>query len=111
MQQLQNLNQSSQVRDEDLVKDLQILDYSPNWDFTTGGAKILICLGNQGIQRSSLQQKIRISFGSIPVAVDFIQPTVIKCFAPSNQEGMVNLYIHLDGDTSHTSSYYQFEYR
>lgn len=28
---------------------VDIVDFSPEWDFTTGGQKLLICISNPGI--------------------------------------------------------------
>ena len=40
-----------------------IVDFSPEWDFTTGGQKLLICINNPGIIDLSFQSRISCQFG------------------------------------------------
>ena len=49
-----------------------IQDYSPNWDYTEGGSKILICLKSPGVQSPQMQQRLACMFGQINVAADFL---------------------------------------
>ena len=65
------------------------MDFSPEWDFTTGGSKVLICISPQlegvvGI--TQLESKFQCSFGDSIVPVKFVQPGVLRCNAPPNPE-------------------------
>ena len=48
---------------------LNIIDFSPEWDYTTGGQKILICIKNPGIESAEMQRDINCAFGEDIVPV------------------------------------------
>ncbi len=60
-----------------------IVDCSPEWDYTKGGSKVLICVSPLCYVTDQLNEKLRIKFGEVPVSGYFIQPGVIKCFGNS----------------------------
>lgn len=59
----------------------QISDFSPDWDFTDGGAKILICLASPLPQPAIVRQaKIFVQFGILNrVPAEKISDTVVRC--------------------------------
>jgi len=75
-----------------------IVDYSPEWDYTKGGAKVIICVNPLCVTTDVLNERLKVKFGETSVAGYFIQPGVIKCFAPTHTEGFVRLSIWIDGE-------------
>lgn len=59
---------------------MNIIDYSPEWDYTKGGAKVLICVQPLCAVPEALNSKLRVLFGDVDVSGYFLQPGVIKCF-------------------------------
>ncbi|KAH9086852.1 hypothetical protein Ae201684P_000270 [Aphanomyces euteiches] len=57
---------------------IAITDFSPNWDFCSGGAKILICMASP-----AEHSPLFVAFGSVVVPADQISPSVLRCNAPS----------------------------
>lgn len=53
---------------------VQILDYSPEWDFTTGGSKIMFCIrpAIERIDDPDFERKFECSFGESIVPIKFI---------------------------------------
>lgn len=85
------LNLSSDILATDLLQDTPltpctISDYSPDWDLCTGGAKILICLG-QELPQWLTMQTLYIQFGTKSVAAEKVSNSVLRCTAPSNPSG------------------------
>ncbi len=65
--------------------DIEIVDFSPEWDFTTGGTKLLVCVkpsSNFENLPGSIESQLELSFGDVFVPIKFIQPGVFKCNAP-----------------------------
>jgi len=75
-----------------------IVDYSPEWDYTKGGAKVIICVNPLCVATDILNERLKVKFGDTSVAGYFIQPGVIKCYAPTHSEGFVRLSIWIDGE-------------
>ncbi|CAI5719594.1 unnamed protein product [Peronospora destructor] len=73
----------------------EISDFSPDWDFGDGGAKILICLAAK--LPTSLAQdpmKLFVQFGARRVRAEKVMDTVLRCSAPSSQDlGSVDIYV------------------
>ncbi|ETW03134.1 hypothetical protein H310_05556 [Aphanomyces invadans] len=69
---------------------VEISDFSPNWDFCTGGAKILLCVATP-----PPYSPLFVAFGSMAVVpAESISPTVFRCCAPaSSASGPVPLRI------------------
>lgn len=63
------------------VTPAQISDFSPDWDFTDGGAKILICLASPLQQcPSDSQSSIFVQFGILTrVPAEKVSDTVVRC--------------------------------
>ncbi|KAF1328368.1 Calmodulin-binding transcription activator, partial [Globisporangium splendens] len=62
-----------------------ISDFSPDWDFTDGGAKILICLASPLPQPAMMSQgaKLFVQFGILNrVPAEKISETVVRCTDP-----------------------------
>ena len=75
-----------------------MLDFSPDWDYCTGGAKILICLSEPLEQWQSLESMITARFGKTEVVpVKFIQANVLKCNSPPNVVGYHDLQLLYNG--------------
>lgn len=88
-----------------------IVDYSPEWDYTKGGAKVLICISPLCYLAEAVNSKLRILFGDIEVSGYCLQPGVIKCFAPAHSEGFVKISLLLNGQLINHSGNHIFEYR
>ena len=71
---------------------VHILDFSPDWDFVTGGAKVLICLDRDVPTDAG---DIRAKFGTVEVQVERMTPTVLRCRAPPCAAGSVELCLML----------------
>ncbi|ETV74709.1 hypothetical protein, variant 1 [Aphanomyces astaci] len=78
------------VLDDSIPLLVQITDFSPNWDFCTGGAKILICAASPPPYST-----LFVCFGSTAVVrAESLSPTVLRCCAPpSDTAGVVPLRI------------------
>ena len=64
----------------DLLLDVKIEDFSPEWDYTSGGAKLLICIKpSLDDLYEQIESKVTIRFGELDVPVRFLQGGVIKC--------------------------------
>ncbi|CAI2368802.1 unnamed protein product [Moneuplotes crassus] len=90
-----------------ISKKIKILDFSPEWDYVSGGAKLLVCFKPDlkdlidpltGIDvYDEIESRFSISFGESEVPIKFIQSGVFKCHAPANPPGYVNLKLFYDG--------------
>ncbi len=79
---------------------IEIVDYSPEWDYTTGGSKILVCIKPSNVFEnlsSEIESKFEISFGDVLVPIKFIQPGVLKCNSPPQEPRFVNLNLLYEG--------------
>jgi hypothetical protein len=86
---------------------LQITDFSPEWDFCEGGAKMLLCYSAEGNQNPDT---LAVWFGSKFAETTVIQPGVLKCYVPPNNPGNVSLKLSCAA-TSLTSAPESFSYR
>ena len=77
---------------------IEIVDFSPEWDYTTGGAKLLVCI-KPALEClvPEIEQKLECGFDDILVPVKFIQPGVFKCNAPPHEPGFVKLSLLCEG--------------
>jgi len=54
---------------------IEIVDYSPEWDYTTGGSKLLVCIKPSSAFENLpniIEQNLEISFGDVLVPIKFI---------------------------------------
>ena len=58
----------------------RIVDYSPEWDYTKGGSKVIICVSPLCVVSEEVNERLRVRFGGTTVPGFFIQPGVIKCY-------------------------------
>jgi len=98
-----------------LSLNIEIVDFSPEWDYTTGGQKLLVCIRPclEGLT-SDVEEKLECSFGETLVPVKFIQPGVFKCNAPPHPVGFVQLNLLYEGTIitrQRSSQSCLFEYR
>lgn len=88
---------------------IKILDFSPEWDYTSGGAKLLVCF-KPDLQRlmahdtgvdvyDAIESRFALRFGETEVPIKFIQNGVFKCHAPPNPTGYVELDLLYDGES------------
>jgi hypothetical protein len=98
---------------------IEVVDFSPEWDYAEGGAKVLVCLNphsavEQVLRQSALNEaRFSVAFGlAEPVQVTFLQPGVLRCYAPKHEPGSVPLRLLFNGQpTSLVESSLRFEYR
>ena len=90
---------------------IEITDYSPEWDFTTGGSKIIICLRptlERFIETRESERKFEVSFGDHLVPAKFVQAGVVKCNAPPHEPGYFPLQLMYDGEACSESVDFEF---
>jgi len=80
-----------------------IVDFSPEWDYTTGGSKLLVCIRPSintflGEEYSSRESEFECSFGDTVVPIRFVQPGVFKCNTPPHEAGFVPLNLLYKGE-------------
>eukprot|EP01116_Phalansterium_solitarium_P021956 TRINITY_DN7059_c0_g1_i2.p1 TRINITY_DN7059_c0_g1~~TRINITY_DN7059_c0_g1_i2.p1 ORF type:complete len:623 (-),score=105.11 TRINITY_DN7059_c0_g1_i2:1434-3239(-) len=85
-----------------------ISDYTPDWDYVDGGAKLLLTAPH-------FQQYDGLSyccvFDETPVPATLVQQGILRCFVPARAtDGIVGLYVTL-GDGIVFSQVQRFEYR
>ena len=54
---------------------IEIIDFSPEWDYTTGGSKLIVCVKPVQIFENipiDLEHNFELSFGDILVPIKFI---------------------------------------
>mmetsp|Transcript_26718 Transcript_26718/g.48132 ORF Transcript_26718/g.48132 Transcript_26718/m.48132 type:complete len:494 (+) Transcript_26718:895-2376(+) len=89
---------SDMLEDYDVLEDLsrvEIVDYSPDWDDVSGGAKVLLC-----VSPAVLVPDLRllfVAFGDTRVNLEHVQLGVMRCRAPPHMPGFVDLYLIYDG--------------
>eukprot|EP01016_Furgasonia_blochmanni_P047424 TRINITY_DN6969_c0_g1_i1.p1 TRINITY_DN6969_c0_g1~~TRINITY_DN6969_c0_g1_i1.p1 ORF type:complete len:435 (+),score=81.34 TRINITY_DN6969_c0_g1_i1:319-1623(+) len=76
---------------------IRLTDFSPEWDYLTGGAKIIICY-TPSLPTDHLDaSRLRVCFGDQEVAAIPVQNGVIKCYAPPHtSSGFVRLKIKME---------------
>ncbi len=94
---------------------IEIADFSPEWDFTTGGSKVLICITpSLGQYRPLMQaEALGCRFDATEVPATFVQGGVLKCYAPPHKVAFVQMSVVYMGEAvaaTKTGSR-QFEYR
>ncbi|KAK1945209.1 Calmodulin-binding transcription activator 2 [Phytophthora citrophthora] len=96
----------------------EISDFSPDWDFGDGGAKVLICLAAKLPERLAQDPlKLFIQFGTKRVRAEKVSDTVLRCTAPSSRQlGNVDICVCHWGGSLHQESILlshkrQFTYR
>ncbi|KAG2769463.1 hypothetical protein PC129_g2020 [Phytophthora cactorum] len=95
---------------------VEISDFSPDWDFGDGGAKVLICLAAKLPKRLTQDPiKLFVQFGAKRVRAEKVSDTVLRCTAPSSLElGRVDMFVcHCGGSQEciQLSHKKQFTYR
>lgn len=96
---LQNSQQPPQGQSNPKTEDygslkLSIVDFSPEWDWTKGGAKVIICVNPSFEATDAFNEQLTVDFGGMEVPACQIQPGVIKCYAPAHPQGLVKLAIY-----------------
>ena len=77
---------------------VKINEFSPEWDYVTGGSKVLICFTPQLTVEHV--NELECAFGDAVVPVRFVQDGVFKCNAPpSDEPGFVRLTILRNGES------------
>ena len=78
---------------------VEIVDFSPEWDYITGGSKILVCINISFEQYLPLlpPDAFSFQFETICVPATFLQGSVLKCFAPPHKPAFVPFYLIYDG--------------
>lgn len=79
------------TKTEDQLELIEISDYTPDWDFIVGGAKILICLASPLVlQWCQDSKRLVVRFTSSTerfcVKAERISDTVIRCAGTKEQE-------------------------
>ncbi len=62
-----------------------VVDYSPEWDYTKGGSKVIICVNPLCVITDMMNERLKVKFGETSVAGYFIQPGVIKCYGKKRE--------------------------
>eukprot|EP00005_Dracoamoeba_jomungandri_P011184 CAMPEP_0174268676 /NCGR_PEP_ID=MMETSP0439-20130205/38271_1 /TAXON_ID=0 /ORGANISM="Stereomyxa ramosa, Strain Chinc5" /LENGTH=541 /DNA_ID=CAMNT_0015356995 /DNA_START=1 /DNA_END=1626 /DNA_ORIENTATION=+ len=92
---------------------VHISEYSPQWDYTEGGAKVLITLHNlHSYLLNSRHSSFSLfcMFGSKQVPCHIVQQDVVRCYAPEHSEGHVGFCLSL-GNGAVISDIKTFEYK
>jgi hypothetical protein len=87
---------------------VEIVDFSPDWDDVSGGAKVLICVSPAVVVPD--YQLLFVAFGETRVSLEHVQLGVMRCRAPPHRAGFVELYLMYDGQELSLQRK-QFEYR
>ena len=96
---------------EKVPVNIDIVDFTPEWDYLEGGSKMIIC--TRANRQVPINTTVDVNFGSLRVEGVFIQDNVIRCYVPSSvHSGKTSLHI----SSSHKeciiySSVQSFEYR
>lgn len=105
---------SNQVFPSPLLTSVAINDFSPEWDYVTGGSKVLICTSatfEHCLQNIVEEQKFSCHFENMAVPLKMVQPGVFRCNAPAfNEPGFVALRLYYEGRPLCIAPNY-FEYR
>lgn len=84
---------------------MKINDFSPEWDFESGGAKFMLCFS----PNIPITDEILIFFGEIKVPAKCIQPGVLKCQVPSHEAGTVVLKLFINGAFIEDSNLFEYK--
>ena len=80
----EKMSSSSSIQIEEYLpfeNKINIVDFSPEWDYTKGGTKVIICINKPLINlNNEFNKELRVYFGEVSVPGIFIQPGVIKCY-------------------------------
>lgn len=73
---------------------IEISDFSPDWDFKDGGAKILICLAASIPEIATREPAAMcVQFGNCRVHAERISETVLRCTAPGSTNDSVDMFV------------------
>ncbi|EAR90936.2 IQ calmodulin-binding motif protein, putative (macronuclear) [Tetrahymena thermophila SB210] len=90
-------NSNTNQQNENRRVPIKVTEYSPEWDYTKGGSKMVLCFLPALSNLSEYQMsQFQIGFGSEKVPAYCIQPGVLKCFVPPHEKGIVKLQIYLE---------------
>ncbi|KAL0048855.1 hypothetical protein WJX82_001004 [Trebouxia sp. C0006] len=88
-----------------------VLECGPGWDFTQGGAKVLVAAsGLDEKQMKEASRHLHVMFDRIEVAATMLWPGVMRCNAPPHIPGCVRLCLTL-GDGRPCSKAVSFDYK
>eukprot|EP00891_Asterochloris_glomerata_P000660 jgi/Astpho2/660/Aster-04497 len=86
-----------------------LLDFSPEWDFTAGGVKMLVT-GTLEANSDSFERSMHIMFDQQEVPAQVVGPGVLRCRVPPHSAGAVGVCVTA-GDGRPCSRTVTFEYR
>mmetsp|Transcript_21091 Transcript_21091/g.53102 ORF Transcript_21091/g.53102 Transcript_21091/m.53102 type:complete len:759 (+) Transcript_21091:1127-3403(+) len=84
-----------------LEASFRITDFSPSWDYTSGGGKVLITGTAMNVGEN---MPLAVVFGDTEVPAIQLQPGVLRCQAPPGAPGEVAMYITRGGGNPCSSS-------
>ncbi|DBA68383.1 TPA: hypothetical protein ACH3X2_013687 [Trebouxia sp. C0005] len=88
-----------------------VLECGPGWDFTQGGAKVLVAAnGLDEKQMKEASSHLHVMFDKTEVAATMLWPGVVRCAAPPHAPGSVRLCLTL-GDGRACSKAVSFDYK
>ena len=89
---------------------VKIIDFTPEFDYTSGGAKMIVCCEMEN--EASSNDNIEICFEDVTVNATLIQKGVLKCYVPpSDCSKKVNLQVIINGNCVSYRSFELFEYK
>ena len=89
----------------------EILDYTPDWDFTTGGAKLIVtCSFTDQTNLDVSNARLHVMFDNEQVLATVLRPGVIRVYVPPHDAGSVDLRLTF-GDGRARSCSHPFTYR
>ncbi|KAK9820359.1 hypothetical protein WJX72_009412 [[Myrmecia] bisecta] len=89
----------------------ELLDYTPDWDFCVGGAKMIISGAMQ--EENNMQDgaaQLFVSFDGQEVPAKILGPGVLRCHVPPHEPGSIKVVV-TRGDGKPCSKSFAFEYR
>ena len=93
----QSIQENSNKTEDYASLKVSVIDFSPEWDFTKGGAKVIVCISPSFEISEAFNDNLTVDFGGIAVPARMIQPGVIKCYAPPHPQGLVKLAVLWNG--------------
>ncbi|KAK9847785.1 hypothetical protein WJX84_010800 [Apatococcus fuscideae] len=85
---------------------LSVADYAPEWDYTTGGTKLLI----SGDFEHSAHEHLCVLLDGIKISAQVSRPGTIKCIVPPHKEGTVRMVVSTESGSA-LSKPLSFTYR
>jgi hypothetical protein len=93
-EQIRRLEEALMNLDADDHQNIEITEYAPEWSYTDGGSKVILCVDPPiMVPYPSL---LTCRFGESEVQIECVQLGVLRCYAPPHSAGTVNLAIYYD---------------